>query len=370
MPDPAPLFPPVRHHLEQLSDRVGTMQHAVGHRPDPRHGYCTDDMARALQVDLLHARVLGWAAVAPSARRALDFLRDAVPAGAAWFRNFRAAGHGTPWLDERGSDDCQGRAILALGDATANAPDVTFRREAAALLGRVITTAGELAALRGRSSALLGCAVAGPLLGGDVLAARDHLGDAIGAAFEDRASGWWWPEPTLTYEGGLPMRALFAAAAVRRRPDWRQRAIAALDQMLAGLQRADGGLDLVGNDGWWPRDGRPAAYDQQPLDATAIMLAAEAAFDATGAPRFAAAAEQAYGWFLGGNRLGLQVADPNRGGCRDGLRVDGLNPNEGAESTLSWLTALEHVRRARTNDARRQRGSRRSLAPTRGQAMM
>src|SRR5579864_8728760 len=100
MPEPAPLFPPVRMHLERLSDRIATMQHAVGRVPDPQHGYCTDDMARALQVDLLHARVLGWAAIAPSARRALDFLGDAVPPGATWFRNFRSALPGAAWLDE------------------------------------------------------------------------------------------------------------------------------------------------------------------------------------------------------------------------------------------------------------------------------
>ena len=94
----------------------------------------------------------------------------------------------------------------------------------------------------------------------------------------------------------------------------------------------------------------------------------EAALDATADPRFAAAMERAYGWFLGGNRLHLQLADPTRGGCRDGLRLDGLNENQGAESTLSWLIALEHTRRARRDDPG-QSGSRRSLAPTRGDAL-
>ncbi|HTS14308.1 MAG TPA: hypothetical protein VMH24_01470, partial [Candidatus Sulfotelmatobacter sp.] len=337
MREAAPLYPPHRQQLERLSDAVGTMQHADGRDPAPRHGYCTDDVARALQVDLLHARALGWSAVAPSAWRALAFLRDAIPSGGTAFRNFRAAGGAAPWLDERGSDDCQGRAMLALGDATANALDVGFRREAAELLLRVIRTADELTALRGRASALLGCAAAGPLMGGEVLAARDRLADRIGAAFEASDSGWWWPEPVLTYEGGLPIRALCCAAEVRRRIEWQELAVTALDAMLAGLARGDGGLDLVGNDGWWPRDGRPVTFDQQPVDATALLLAAEAALRATGSARFLGVMEQAYAWFLGANALGTPVAEPWRGGCHDGLRVDGVNPNEGAESTISWL---------------------------------
>ena len=64
MADPAPLHPVSRAHLEALSDATGIMQHAVGADPDPAHGYCTDDVARALRVDLLHGRELGWAAVA------------------------------------------------------------------------------------------------------------------------------------------------------------------------------------------------------------------------------------------------------------------------------------------------------------------
>ena len=54
--------------------------------------------------------------------------------------------------------------------------------------------------------------------------------------------------------------------------------------------------------------------------------------------------ERAYGWFLGANDLGLAVADPARGASFDGLTPTGVNTNQGAESTLMWLTALEHIR--------------------------
>jgi hypothetical protein len=41
------------------------------------------------------------------------------------------------------------------------------------------------------------------------------------------------------------------------------------------------------------------------------------------------------------------VADPDRGGGRDGLTPRGVNTNQGAESTLMWLIAAEHIRAAR-----------------------
>lgn len=113
MPEAAPLHPVNRSHLDVLTDAVGIMQHAVGDRPDPGHGYCTDDVARALEVDLLHARDIGWDAVAASGARNVRFLEDAFNPERGRFRNFRLT-NGT-WLEDEGSEDCRGRALLGLG---------------------------------------------------------------------------------------------------------------------------------------------------------------------------------------------------------------------------------------------------------------
>ncbi|HYN68582.1 MAG TPA: glycosyl transferase family 1, partial [Candidatus Eisenbacteria bacterium] len=89
-----------RRHLDVLSDGIGIMQHAIGSRPDPAHGYCTDDVARALQVDLLHARTLGSPAVAGSVRRNVEFLGAAFDRSTGRFRNFRR--NDGSWVDEPG----------------------------------------------------------------------------------------------------------------------------------------------------------------------------------------------------------------------------------------------------------------------------
>jgi hypothetical protein len=46
-------------------------------------------------------------------------------------------------------------------------------------------------------------------------------------------------------------------------------------------------------------------------------------------------ATQALEWFFGRNALGVSMYDKASGGCRDGLHIDRLNENQGAESTLS-----------------------------------
>jgi hypothetical protein len=46
------------------------------------------------------------------------------------------------------------------------------------------------------------------------------------------------------------------------------------------------------------------------------------------------------GWFLGNNDLNEQIYDFKTGGCCDGIQPTGVNANQGAESTLSWLISL------------------------------
>jgi hypothetical protein len=51
-------------------------------------------------------------------------------------------------------------------------------------------------------------------------------------------------------------------------------------------------------------------------------------------------ANQAFEWFFGRNAVGMPVYDSQTGGCRDGLHIDRLNENQGAESTLSFIQSL------------------------------
>ena len=140
-----------------------------------------------------------------------------------------------------------------------------------------------------------------------------------------------------------------------------------LDWLIDIQTAPEGHFSPIGN-GWWPRGGEKSQFDQQPIEATSMLLAAEAAHRATGDPRYLAAMERAYAWFLGANDVRRRVAQPARGACGDGLEPRGVNRNEGAESTLMWLMASEHIRaiRAVPPDVRPAAGA--GLAPVGGVA--
>ncbi len=251
----APLHPVSRMHLVAMTDRVGIMQHAIGSEPDPAHGHCVDDVARALQVDLLLRHELGWPAVAESAARSLDFLVEAFDATSGRFRNFHAV-DGT-WTGGIGSEDCHGRALHALGDVIENAPDAEIVRIATSLFDRALPAATELTALRAQASVLLACAAklrAAPDAATE--AACSRIADPFLARFQASASSPWpWPESPMTYENALPPRALIVAGTALASTAMVDTGLNVLDWLINAQTTPDGHFSPIGN-GWWHRDGR------------------------------------------------------------------------------------------------------------------
>ena len=114
---------------------------------------------------------------------------------------------------------------------------------------------------------------------------------------------------------------------------------------LVGVQNSQRGqLRPIGSNGFYPRNGPRADFDQQPLEAQSTISACLEAYRATADLWWYEQAQRAFDWFLGWNDLGLELYAPETGGCRDGLHADRSNQNQGAESMLSFLLSLAEMR--------------------------
>jgi hypothetical protein len=119
---------------------------------------------------------------------------------------------------------------------------------------------------------------------------------------------------------------------------------------LLNAQTAEAGhFAPVGCHGFWPKGGKQARFDQQPLEAHAMVSACIEAFAATQDLFWLRAARRCFEWFLGRNDLGVPLYDPTTGGCRDALLQDHINQNQGAESSLAFY--LSHTELARAESA-------------------
>jgi hypothetical protein len=326
-------------HLHTLVDDVGIIQHAHGVIPNRSTGYCVDDVARLAVVALDLARREGDERWTPVLHRALAFLYDATDPGGAGMRNFMD--YDRRWLDEPHVGDHVGRSVRALGEvlSTAWAPGVVG--PTARMLGYLVDSLGGDVALRTAAYASIGLARLDPDRlepGARTLLERfvDRLLDAYRATSDD---DWRWFEDRLTYDNACLPHALIAAGTRLGRDDAVTAGLDSLRWLGDECGLADGTLRLVGHEGRHRDEPAPGDGDEQPLDACSFVEAELAAFSCSRDPEHAARARAAFDWFLGRNRLDRPLYDFATGGCSDGLGIDDLNGNEGAESTLAFHRA-------------------------------
>ena len=325
-------------HLIRMTDDTGLLQHAAYSVPDRRFGYCVDDNARALIVALLARRATDSSEAERLITIYLSYLHHSQGED-GHFKNFMDFCRN---LDrEPGSEDCVGRALWALGLAVELAPDEGQRNLAKIMFLRAMTLPLGFGP-RGCALGILGLDAYLQHEPDNDLACTtlDSLGAALIRRFEDEADEEWrWFEPKLTYDNALLPLALFKFSM----RTGNERALRVACDSLSFLEDicfADGYLQLIGNAGWHVRNGERVIADEQPLDASAFVLAFRAAHAATGDRWYLTRMRESFEWFLNANRLGISLYDSSTAGCRDGLGKTKVNKNQGAESVVSFLLAL------------------------------
>jgi hypothetical protein len=328
-------------HLRSMTDDTGILQHAIHTTPDRQHGYCTDDVGRALVVCGLYNQLLRSAEVNDLAQVYLAFLAHALDAKTGRFRNFMS--YTRQWLDEGGSEDSHGRALWGLGMMAAHADNENLRATSVQLFQAGIRPVKKFTAPRAWAYCLIGIHAYLELYSGDaaVRRLRQVLAERLFSLFQEHAGpDWPWCEPSVTYSNGILPHALILAGTWIPNGDMRDRGLQSL-QWLCDVQHTErGDFSFVGTQGWYPQGGEKAHFDQQPSEAAQVCCACAEAYRATTDDQWLLESRRALEWFLGRNDLDAPLYDFASGGCRDGLTPDGPNINQGAESTLAWLIGL------------------------------
>jgi glycosyltransferase involved in cell wall biosynthesis len=336
-------------HLRRMTDDTGMLQHARYSVPRYGDGYCLDDNARALllMADIEDSGTDEGATIRALADRYLAFVSHAFDRKSLRFRNFLS--YGREWMEPHGSEDSHGRAVWSLGTVVGRSATPGVRSLAGDLLQAAVPAVHEFKSPRAWAYTLLGIDEFLSVSTGDrdIEASRDELaGRLLDLYRRVGTAGWPWFEEYLTYCNARLPEALIVSGARMANAEMIDAGVASLEWLLS-VQVADAGhFTPVGTDGFFRRGAQPARFDQQPVEACGCVSACLAAQRATGDPRWAIRARQIFDWFLGRNDLRVALYDPATGGCRDGIHIDRMNENQGAESTLSFLQALHDVRAA------------------------
>lgn len=315
----APL--PIFDHLLRMSDRRGTFEHALLAEPERSGGYTTEDMSRLLVVATRQPDPGG--AVNGLAGLAVRFLNDAQ-SYAGTCRN-RMDGKGN-WIDQPTLEDWWGRCLWALGTAAAHSSVGLVRRVAVIQFERAAKVRSPFP--RAMAYAALGAA--------EVLSVEpDHvIARSLLTAYADSVAA---PEPAAERQRSAAGLGDVDAVAAE--------AMIAAGTMLERAELCQQGLDFLA---WlleYETAGERKAFDRQPVEVAALSDACARAAGVDASPKWPDGVRAAAAWFEGANDAGKPMWDPETGGGFDGLDADGVNPNQGAASTLAVLSVLQNAQR-------------------------
>lgn len=333
-------------HLARMTDSTGIFQHATFSVPNFSEGYCTDDVARAfilaVQLGELGEELEGIRGMATTCAA---FLHHAFDANTHRFHNHMSFDR--QWLDEKGSEDCHGRALWSLGVGVGRSPHRGFQMMAGQLFARALPALNDFTSPRAWAFGLIGIHEYLRRLSGDSLVnqTREVLAGRLIGLFERNAKpDWCWFEDELSYDNAKLAHALIVSGRATGQSAVLAMGLRAL-RWLTELQiSGKGHFRPIGSNGFYRRGGVRADFDQQPIEAQATVSACLEAFRATSDFWWYEQAQRAFDWFIGWNDLGQELYSPESGGCYDGLHVDRVNGNQGAESTLAFLLSLTEMR--------------------------
>lgn len=350
-------------HLRTLVTRFGIIEHARGAEPRLEAGICLDDVARLLvfasrESQLLRSTgggfddgtLIDWIGVA------LDFM-ELAHLGSGRFLDRRTVDG--QWSSAVAGDDACGRALWGLGEAVADLADVRIADRARRLFEsastfRSIHPRSSAFSVRGAASILARDPGHRPSRGIITDVSRsfrdliDHVGSRAG-------TDWMWPDRGLTYANAVIPEMILMVGREQADPETIEIGLSLLEWLVDLETHELGHLSPTPTSGR-TRQQRAPGFDQQPIEVSTLADACATALAITGVESWSWNIDRCIGWFEGRNDNGLPMIDENTGGGYDGLTGDGVNLNQGAESTLAMLTTLQHRDLAHPAGSPRGRG--------------
>jgi len=327
-------------HLLSLTDHIALLQHAKFSVAARKEGYAVDDNARALVFASKAVKLWPDQRLPKLQRKLLSFLL-LMQEEDGKFHNFMDFSQRIP--DESTVGDHLGRAIWATGRVINSDLPSGMRASARLIFDRALPWARGSTSPRTKAYACLGLheRLRSETKDTNLMTNLKEIADSLVVLYNrNRVSDWEWFENILSYDNARLSQALLVAYQSMRDQVYLEVAQESL-RFLGKITTINETYVPIGSQGWYVKGGRRALYDQQPIEAGAMVEATTLAYRLTGSESYEQGIRQALGWFSGLNTKMVKLYDESTGACSDGINEAGLNENQGAESTLAFLLAAQ-----------------------------
>jgi len=332
-------------HIKRLTYHTGIIQHATYNIPNLKTGYCIDDNSRALLMTIIAWEQLNDEEALELLPNYLSFI-NYMQNDDGTFRNF--LGFNNQYLDKNGTEDSFGRTIWALGYLIRRSPNPGYSQLSLEIFLKALPNFIKLKEIRSIAYTINGLYQYLKRFPSDekmIKLLKNLTNKIINSINTGKDKDWIWFSDKLTYSNGIiPLALLYSYKLLKD-----EKILKLAKEVLSFLEKIkfkNNYLEIVGNNGWFEKGKEPTHFAQQPVNATAMVLAFYQAFKVTKNKAYLNKMYTSYLWFLGDNKLGIPLYNFDTKGCSDGLESFGVNKNQGAESTLSYLMAHLKVLRA------------------------
>jgi glycosyltransferase involved in cell wall biosynthesis len=323
-------------HINRMTDDTGIIQHAKFGIPNLKEGYCLDDNARALLMVLMAYRQLKDSRALDLSPIYLSYIHYMQNADGT-FKNFLSFSRN--FLDEVGSEDSFGRTIWALGYLLGNSPNDAYYQTGRLVFFDAAPNFEKLTSIRSIANTMIGiCYYLKSNPSDDSMTERlRNMALGLVRHYEkNKTKDWHWFESLLAYDNGILPLALLHSTEILNDSKITDIALQTMDFLTAHTLK-DNYLSIIGNEKWFKKEEERSVFAQQPIDAMAMVLMYHQAYHVTKDKEYLNKLYTSFLWFLGENDLRMSLYDFETKGCCDGFESYGVNRNQGAESSLSYL---------------------------------
>lgn len=337
------LPPVVLSHLFKMTSGFGLFQFAKLAKPIEKSGYTVDDNARALAVTCMYYKRHKDKSALNFLKIYLNFLKYAQDVSTGYFRNYVNSDYSfnEKRNNKESREDPTSRALYSLAK-TISAYELpeTLRSRAMKILKRSLDRKPEFSHTRSIAFYLKALYFYSKVAGKKRF--KDEIikyARVLCGRFEKHSSkSWHWFEDFLAYSNGIIPESMLLSYRITRKKEFLEIANIAADFLIKHSFRGE--ICTPIGQRYWYRKGRKRSYfDQQPEEVASLVEMLKTFYLVTGEVKYKTLMINAYNWFLGNNTLNQIVCDFKTGGCYDGVGEKEVNLNQGAESTLSYLTA-------------------------------
>ncbi len=325
-------------HLKKLTDDTGLFQHAKFTIPDRKHGYTTDDNARAVIAMTKYYAQYPESQVLQLLDIYLSFIMNAQNSDGT-VRNFMH--YDRSWQKDEAESGCLGRLLWAFGTVVAQPPTEAYLSIIKDHFDNSVKHVQNLYS-RGMAYSILGMVEYLRQFPGasDIKRQMELAAAGLASQYEENSyPDWQWFEDSLTYDNAILPYALYTAGMALDNHKYLEVAEKTCSFLLDNTFN-EKHFSFIGCNGWYERGKTKTQFDQQPIEAASTVMMLRAAYDATENIKYLTLQRKAFDWFLGKNDLNIPIYDFKTKGCCDGLMSGGVNFNQGAESMLSFLLSL------------------------------